>query len=111
MNPRSRPSARPRLTPRSALPGDERPKDRIRFEVHVIPRAARAAVGPVREGALVVRVTAPPVEGAANEAVVHALATALRLAPSDVAIERGGRGRRKLLSVPAAARERLTALK
>ena len=111
MNPRSRPGARPRLTPRSARPGDERPKDRIRFEVHVIPRASRAAVGGTREGALLVRVTAPPVEGAANEAVVRAVAAALRLAPTDVAIERGDRGRRKLLSVPAAARERVAALK
>lgn len=58
-----------------------------------------------------VRVTAPPVEGAANEAVVRAVAGALRLAPSAVAIERGDRGRRKLLSVPAGARERLEALK
>lgn len=57
------------------------------------------------------RVTAPPVEGAANEAVVRAVAATLGLAPRDVAIERGGRGRRKLLSVPAAARERVSALK
>jgi uncharacterized protein YggU (UPF0235/DUF167 family) len=56
-------------------------------------------------------VTAPPVEGAANEAVVRAVAAVLRLAPTDIAIERGDRGRRKLLSVPAAARERVAALK
>lgn len=85
--------------------------DRIRFEVHVVPRASRAAVGGERDGALIVRVTAPPAEGAANAAVVRAVASALRLPAGEVVLERGARGRRKLLSVPAAARERLAALK
>jgi hypothetical protein len=77
----------------------------------VIPRAGRTVVGGTRDGALVVRVTAPPVEGAANDAVVRAVADALGVPPRDVAIERGAAGRRKLLSAPAAARERLQALK
>ena len=57
------------------------------------------------------RVTAPPAEGAANEAVIRALADALGIAPRDLAIERGGRGRRKLVSAPLAAGPRLAALK
>lgn len=85
--------------------------DRIRFEVHAVPRASRAAVGGERDGALVVRVTAAPAEGAANAAVVRAVAAALRVAPGEVRLERGERGRRKLLSVPAGARDRLAALK
>jgi hypothetical protein len=75
-----------------------------------MPRAARTAVGGDRDGALVVRVTAPPVEGAANDAVIRAVARALGVAPGAVAIERGDRGRRKLLSAPAGAREALEAL-
>lgn len=55
--------------------------------------------------------TAPPVEGAANAALVRLLAEALRFPAGAVVIERGGRGRRKLISVPAAARERLAAMK
>jgi len=55
-------------------------------------------------------VTAPPVEGAANAAVVEALARALGVPRSGVVIERGARGRRKAVSAPAAARERLAAL-
>lgn len=55
--------------------------------------------------------TAPPAEGAANEAVVRALADALGVAPRDLAIERGARGRRKVVSAPAAAGPRLSALK
>ena len=73
----------------------------------MIPRAGRTAVGGTRDGALLVRVTVPPVEGAANEAVVRAIAEALGVAPRDVAIESGAAARRKVVSVPASARERL----
>ncbi|MDE3194428.1 MAG: DUF167 domain-containing protein [Chloroflexota bacterium] len=79
-------------------------------DVRVIPRAARNEVAGSREGALLVRVTAPPVEGAANEAVVALLARALGVAPSAIAVERGGHGRRKSLSVPADTVPRLEAL-
>ncbi len=78
--------------------------------MRVVPRAARNEIAGVREGALLVRVTAPPVEGAANEALVGLLARALDLAPSDVRVERGGHGRRKVVSLPAASRARLEAL-
>jgi uncharacterized protein YggU (UPF0235/DUF167 family) len=50
-----------------------------------------------------VRVSAAPVEGAANAALRRAVADVLGLAPSEVVIERGARGRRKVLSLPASA--------
>jgi uncharacterized protein len=84
--------------------------DRIRFGVHVIPRASRNAASGERDGALVVRVTAAPVDGAANAAVVALIAKALGLARGEVAVERGERSRDKVVSVPAAARERLVTL-
>lgn len=81
--------------------------DRVTLSVRVTPRASANAVGGERDGALLVHVTAPPAEGRANDAVVAVLARALDLAPSDVRIERGGGARTKLVSVPAAAEERL----
>jgi uncharacterized protein YggU (UPF0235/DUF167 family) len=76
----------------------------------VIPRSARTAVGGRRDGALVVRVGAPPVEGAANEAAIEAVARALGVPRGAVAIERGERGRHKVLSAPATVRAVLETL-
>ena len=56
------------------------------------------------------RVTAPPVEGAANEAVIAALAEALDIPRREVRLEAGARGRSKLVSIPGAARTRLLGL-
>ena len=56
----------------------------ITLRVRVQPRASRDALGGEREGALVVRLTAPPVEGAANEALARFLGKALGVAPSAV---------------------------
>ena len=81
--------------------------DRIVFSVRVTPRASSNAVGGERDGALLVRVTAAPVEGAANAAVVALLAKALGVAPSSVRIERGAAARAKTVSVPAGTEARL----
>jgi uncharacterized protein (TIGR00251 family) len=71
----------------------------ISLKVRVQPRASREAFGGEREGALVVRLTAPPVEGAANEALVRFLGRGLGVAPSAVRIASGSRGRSKRVEV------------
>jgi uncharacterized protein (TIGR00251 family) len=84
--------------------------DRILFTVRVAPRAASGVIAGERDGALVVRVTAPPAEGRANDAVIRIVAKALDLPPSAVRLVRGAKARTKVLSVPAAAAERLAGL-
>jgi uncharacterized protein (TIGR00251 family) len=83
----------------------------VSLRVRVAPRAAREGAGGVRGGALLVRVAAPPVEGAANDALARLLARALGVAPSSVTILRGARGRDKLVRVAGltarAVRDRL----
>jgi uncharacterized protein len=77
--------------------------ERLSFRVRVTPRAAANAVGGERDGALLVRVTAPPVEGKANHAVVELLAEALDVPPSEVHVDRGAAARTKRVSVPRRA--------
>ncbi len=87
--------------------------DGLTLRVRVQPRASRDALSGEREGALVVRLTAPPVEGAANEALARFLGKALGVAPSAVRVVSGASGRNKVVRVagldPATARERLGA--
>lgn len=71
----------------------------VTLKVRVQPRASRDALGGERQGALVVRLTAPPVEGAANEALVRFLGKALDVAPSAVRIVGGATGRNKVVAV------------
>jgi uncharacterized protein YggU (UPF0235/DUF167 family) len=67
--------------------------------VRVLSRAARAGLGGAREGALVVKLTAPPVDGQANAALARLLARLLGVAPSAVTLVRGTSSRDKLLRV------------
>jgi uncharacterized protein (TIGR00251 family) len=68
--------------------------------VRVQPRAPRSEiVGWRADGALSVRVAAPPVEGQANAAVTRLLAGALGVRPAAVTVEQGARGRDKLVKV------------
>ena len=55
----------------------------VRLAIRVMPRSPRTAIDGIRDGRLIVRVTAPPVDGAANDAVVAALADALDLPKRD----------------------------
>jgi uncharacterized protein (TIGR00251 family) len=71
-----------------------------RFRVRLTPRAARDEVRGVDEaGALLVRVSAPPVDGAANDALVRVLARELGIARSEVVIASGQTARVKRLVV------------
>ncbi len=80
------------------------------IDVLVQPRASRPRIGPVRQDRLVVAVSAPPVDGAANRAVVELVAGALDVARSQVEVVRGESSRRKTLRVRGAARASLEAL-
>jgi uncharacterized protein len=83
----------------------------VRFAVRVQPRASRSSVEGVRDGALRVRLTAPPVDGAANEALVALLAGVLGVGRRSVRVVRGTTSRSKLVEVDGIGRgevERLT---
>jgi uncharacterized protein len=82
----------------------------LTLDIQVVPRASRAAVGPLVGDRLRVAVTAPPVDGAANAAVVEALADAFGVRRSAVTIVHGERGRRKTVRVAGATRATLDAL-
>lgn len=69
------------------------------FSVHIQPRAAKNEVVGVHGGAVKVRLTAPPVEGAANELLVRFLAERLGVPRGRVRLLGGQTSRDKLLRV------------
>ncbi|MEZ5421465.1 MAG: DUF167 domain-containing protein [Pyrinomonadaceae bacterium] len=63
--------------------------DSVEFKVRVIPRASRTEIVGLIEGALKVRLKAPPVDGAANEELVKFLSKKLGIAKGNVEIISG----------------------
>ena len=70
-----------------------------KIKVKVQPRASRAQIMGYRDDVLYLRVTAPPVAGQANSAVVELVAQVLGLAKSRVQIVSGHRSRDKVVAV------------
>jgi len=71
----------------------------IRMDIRVMPRSPRTAIEGMREGRLIVRVTAPPVDDAANDAVVAAIADFLDLPKRSVRIVSGATARNKTVEI------------
>jgi hypothetical protein len=81
----------------------------VRIAVRVVPRAPRTAIEGVRAGRLLVRVTAPPVDSAANDAVVAAIAAALDLPRRAISIVSGATSRNKTVEVTGVTEAQLRA--
>lgn len=73
--------------------------------VRVIPRASRPGVAGMREDAVLVRVSAPPVEGAANAEVIEVLAHALDLPKRAITITGGQTSRTKRVAIDGLTRD------
>lgn len=82
----------------------------VTFEVRVVPRASRTASAGLHGESLKVAVAAPPVDGAANDALVGWLADALEVPRRAVRIVRGTTGRSKVIHVEGITRAAVEAL-
>ena len=77
------------------------------LDVRVIPRAGRNGFGGLRDGALVVRLAAAPVDGAANDELIALLARTLRIPKRDITIVSGERSRNKRIRIAGIEREQV----
>lgn len=77
----------------------------VRILLHVQPRASRTEIVGYHGGALKIRLAAPPVDGAANEALRRFLAERLGVPARAVSLERGDASRRKAVTVAGIAVE------
>lgn len=68
--------------------------------VRVLPRSSKNEVlGPMADGVLKIKLTAAPVDGKANEALIKLLANYFRIAKSQITIAAGATGRNKIIEI------------
>lgn len=72
-------------------------KDGVVFWIEVKPRSRKNEIVDVREGALRLRITAPPLEGAANEACRKLLSKILGISKTSITIKKGETAHKKLI--------------
>jgi uncharacterized protein (TIGR00251 family) len=77
------------------------------FALRVQPRASRNAIAGVMGDAVKLAITAPPVDGKANQAVVEYLAELFDVAKSNIVIVSGESGRNKLIAVRGLSAEQV----
>jgi uncharacterized protein (TIGR00251 family) len=79
------------------------------IDVRVIPRAKKTQIGGERDGAIVIRLAAPPVDGAANDALIELLAATLDLPRRNIRILSGEHARHKRVAIAGATAETIKA--
>ena len=81
----------------------------VRVEVYIQPRASRTELAGMHDGLIKIRIAAPPVDEAANRALIDFVAERLGIAKRSVRIVSGGTSRRKLLEVDGVTAESVAA--
>lgn len=71
----------------------------LEVRLHVLPRAKRNEITGLHNGALKLKVIAPPVDDAANRAVIEFFSTLLKIPKSNLHILAGSRSRDKILQI------------
>ena len=84
-------------------------RDGASFAVQVVPRASREGLAKVQDGALRIRLTAPPVEGAANRALIEFVAGLMDVPKRDMEIQSAHGSRRKVVGVRGLTPEEVAA--
>ncbi len=79
--------------------------DEVVVDIRLIPRAGATAVAGTRDGAILIRLAAAPVDGAANLALVAFLAELLRIPKRNIVIVSGDRSRRKRVKISGVTAE------
>lgn len=80
------------------------------LEIRVVPRASKSEIVGLYDGALKVRIAAPPIDGAANTELVKVLAKAFAVSKSSVEIISGQSSKSKRIRITGASETAVTAV-
>lgn len=87
------------MRPKKSPPRDKDSPAAITLTVRIQPRASKNEVVRLEDGSIKIRLTAPPVDGAANEALIKFLADRFSVAKSQIEIISGHTGREKIIRI------------
>jgi hypothetical protein len=79
--------------------GEDLQKNCLNVCIHLKPRARADEIQGIHNGALKISLTAPPVENAANKALIKFLAEILKITKKDVSLKTGKNHRKKVLEI------------
>ena len=81
----------------------------VRLEVYIQPRASKTELAGMHDGVIKIRIAAPPIENAANQALVEFVAGQLGIAKRCVRVVTGGTSRRKVLAIDGVTADAIAA--
>ena len=84
--------------------------DGVSLAIKVIPRAGVTKIAGTREGRLLIRLAAAPVDGAANDALIAFLCELLKVPARHVSVKTGIQSRNKLVMIAGVTAERVTSV-
>lgn len=84
-----------------------RAQDGVLITVRVIPRSGRSGLAGTRDGAVLVRLNAPPVDGAANAELIELIAEAIGVPKRVVSIASGVKSRSKTVHVSGVSEDQV----
>ena len=87
-----------------------RVQDGVLIAVRVIPRSGRSGIAGTRDGAVLVRLNAPPVDGAANAELIELIAEAIGVSKRVVSIAAGVRSRSKTVHVSGVSEDQVRSI-
>ena len=80
-----------------------------RVTLYIQPRASKTEIAGAHDGCIKLRVAAPPVDGAANKALLEFVADRLGIAKSRVRLVAGESSRRKVVEIDGVSQEAVAA--
>lgn len=82
-------------------------KSGLMLKVRVLPRSSRTEASGIQDGALKLKITAPPVEGQANEACLRFLSETLGIRKSQITLVAGQTSKSKTFAISGVGRQKL----
>ncbi len=81
--------------------------DQVKLHIKVHPNAKRDEIVGIEDGILKIKISAQPVKGKANKALIELLSNLWGIRKSDITIEKGGTGKRKTILIEGATKSQV----